>query len=246
MKRAKVFFFVLILWLASCDNPMFRKPPRANVDSLIADQLSQMVDSLIRTRDTAKIGGVLRRLDSVRYQGYANPDSFRRELDKMAAQMKLEREIRLRDVLSRINVYNDAVDGVTIYRPKGAPEFVNIPGTHVFPYIAIAGSTKALNVKYQYCGKDWLFVQGFVAWADGRRFVIDPGLEKSKNNRGDRVWEWSDLTSDSGQIAMLKAVSQADSAIIRFQGQDYRQVDHLISPKGKQAMRDILELWELL
>ena len=50
---------------------------------------------------------------------------------------------------------------------------------------------------------------------------------------------------DDPYIQMLKAISEADEAIVRFKGDSY-QYDHTVTKQEKEAIRDVIELYGLL
>ena len=92
------------------------------------------------------------------------------------------------------------------------------------------------------------FVQRAWAKADGTTINIPQASSRlfgwERDNSGGNIWEWSDapLTSAS-EIAEVRAMANAKSVTVRFEGKQYKN-DRTLSAQQLKAMRDVIAAYE--
>lgn len=166
-------------------------------------------------------------------QGYADKVreyEQRQEDARMAAVRKLNTEV-------------DKVEGVTWYKHPNQPRYLNSRST-VYLYIGRRDQGRPwLRMKVQYAADDWLFVDSVDAWHDGIKEPLVTGYFERDNNTS--IWEWVDVSPQDYQLLVLESLANADEAILRFNGQQYRR-DVTLSSADKRALREVLEAYEVM
>lgn len=153
-------------------------------------------------------------------------------------------EAEKRAAVSRLRKNEDRVEGIIWYQHPNAPRYLNSRST-AYLYIGRRGETGRpwLRMKVQYTASDWLFVNKVTAWHDGiKEPLIDGRFERDNNST---IWEWMDVSPDDYQIEVLRSLANADEAILRFQGTQYRR-DIKLSAKDKKAIREILAAFDAM
>ncbi len=138
----------------------------------------------------------------------------------------------------------DRVEGVTWYKHPNQPRYLNSRST-AYLYIGKKGEAGRpwLRMKVQYTSSDWLFVNNVIAWHDGVKEPLISGSFERDNNS--TIWEWMDVSPDDYQIEVLRSLANANEAILRFEGDQYRK-DVKLSAGDKKAIREVLEAYEVL
>lgn len=138
----------------------------------------------------------------------------------------------------------DRVEGVTWYKHPNQPKYLNSRST-AYLYIGKSGTVGRpwLRMKVQYASSDWLFVKRVIAWHDGiKEPLISGNFERDNNST---IWEWMDVTPDDYQVAILRSLANANEAILRFEGDQYRK-DVKLSGGDKKAIREVLRAYEVM
>lgn len=102
-----------------------------------------------------------------------------------------------------------------------------------------------LRLRIQYAADDWLFIQSYKIKSDSTFFEIVPTDRVNTDNSGGRIWETYDVSMTSDTYKMMKSVSESKEAKIRCNGKQYYD-DRKITPAEKKAIRNVLELYDLL
>lgn len=138
----------------------------------------------------------------------------------------------------------DRVEGVTWYKHPNQPKYLNSRST-AYLYIGKRGAVGRpwLRMKVQYASSDWLFVKRVTAWHDGiKEPLISGNFERDNNST---IWEWMDVSPDDYQVAILRSLANAEEAILRFEGRQYRK-DVNLSAGDKKAIREVLRAYEVM
>lgn len=162
-----------------------------------------------------------------------------------------ERQKIIDELLPRFDVRFDRVTNEQHYVPNAMPKHID-DYSFVIPYIGTRDNLICIKIRYNYVGKDAIFWKSLAIMADEQRYTLDV-----KYNNVTRDYSTlpyfecydQDLTFntplDDSNIQMLKAISEADEAIVRFKGDAYRY-DHTVTKQEKEAIRDVIELYGVL
>lgn len=149
-----------------------------------------------------------------------------------------------RNAVARLIISSDRVEGITWFHHPNRPRYTNSRST-VYLYIGRRDedSRAWLRMKVQYAASNWLFVENVVAWHDGIREPLVAGRFQRDNNQ--TIWEWMDVTPTERQIEILRSLADANEAILRFEGAQYRR-DVTLSAGDKRALLEVLEAFEAM
>lgn len=156
------------------------------------------------------------------------------------------KEEKLQSLLAKMRISEDEVEQCKFYYSKNTPRYIN-HRSFALPYIGTRGSFSWLCALYDYTGEDWVFFEKIVFAVDDQRYTktFDYYDVVRDNDSGD-VWEYVDTTSVSSQdIEIFWAIANSEKTIIRFEGDNHRE-DFVVSENDKQAIRDVLTLYELM
>jgi len=155
---------------------------------------------------------------------------------------RIERERRA--VLDRLRRTEDRIAGVTFFHHQNAPRHLNSRST-VSLYIGTRDNDRRpwLRMRVQYAASNWLFVESVIAWHDGVREPLVSGRFERDNHSS--IWEWTDRTPTELQLEILRSLSMAREAVLRYEGQQYRR-DVTLSEGDKRALREMLQAFEIM
>lgn len=109
-------------------------------------------------------------------------------------------------------------------------------------YIGVNAQKTWLRFKVKYYGDDWLFVSGYKVAADSYRWQ-SPKLDFERDHSSGSVWEWVDVAAGAKEIEVARALSSAQQAAIRFQGNQYYD-DVTLEEDQKQSIKTILAIYK--
>lgn len=146
--------------------------------------------------------------------------------------------------VAKLRKEEDRVEGITWYKHPNQPRYLNSRST-AYLYIGRKGAAGRpwLRMKIQYTSSNWLFVERVVAWHDGIKEPLISGRFERDNNSN--IWEWMDVRPSDGQIELLKSLANANEAILRFEGDQYRK-DVKLSAGDKRAIREVLDAYTIM
>jgi len=148
---------------------------------------------------------------------------------------------RYKVALSNTRITKDPVEGITWYRARTSPTYVNRNG--FFLYIGReTGKAVTLRFKIQYFGSDWLFINSYIINVDGTKYEIQVDSGDLNRDNDSDVWEWYDVIPSSENIAMLKAISTSKHTVVRMVGDQYKK-DVVISTTQKQALSTMFTVY---
>lgn len=167
---------------------------------------------------------------------------------KRAAAETRAKERELASALSNMRKKVDEIQGITFYRHKSAPQYLNTRSI-VEPYIGVDNSSGQafLRLKISYVADDWLFIEKYIVSMDGatQEIPVDR-FEMKRDNAGGEIWEWIDKpANDVRTKILLQRIASSNKVVIRYEGRDYRR-DRTIPASEKQMIKDVLAAYEAL
>jgi hypothetical protein len=157
-------------------------------------------------------------------------------------RQKEQEEGRLAAALSKMHKKVDQIENVTWYRDQSSPRFSNYNGFFLYVGKKPAGDPW-LRLRVQYNADTWLFIESFLVVADGRRFEYNSA--KFDRDNSSEIWEWYDENADTSDLEMIRAIIESKSAVIRFNGRQYRR-DRTITAAEKAALKNVLDAYKVL
>ena len=156
-------------------------------------------------------------------------DDFLDQYNKVSDLQKKQNQV----ALSRLSKRYDKFQDVTWYSSPSSPRYRNYNAFYL--YFGISDNSKLpLRLVVQYENEDWLFIQSATVNVDGENYSISGDWERDNDSR---IWEWIDETLDDR--AMIEAIINSKSAVIRFDGRQYYD-NRTISAAQKKSLRDVL------
>lgn len=134
----------------------------------------------------------------------------------------------------------DDVEKIAWYRDKTTPK---VPlGKSVFAYIGSKGTQHWLRIKIQYAASDWLFVERALVVVDGNKRGQITGSWDRDHSSG-TVWESLDLKVSAENIAVVRAMANAKSVTIRFEGRKHYS-DFKVPARDLKAIQNVLAAFD--
>ena len=154
----------------------------------------------------------------------------------------VQEERGLAAALAKMRKKIDQVENITWYRDQSSSQYSNSNAFYIY-FGKHQTDSPLLRLRVQYNADTWLFIESFLVVTDGRRFEY----EKVKFNRdhSDKIWEWYDEATDAGDMEVIKSIIASKSAVIRFNGQQYRR-DRTITASEKAALQNVLNAYGAL
>ena len=153
---------------------------------------------------------------------------------------------RERTVLAKLNRTDNPVERVSTYRDPSSPTSASARSALYLYVTQLGGEITTLRFVIQYVGGEWLFVERYTFIVDGREMTLAPGRYALERGSGDgEIWESYDVTPGEQEMAIVRAVADADEAILQYHG-ERGQRDRTITADEKQALQNVLEAHEIL
>ncbi|MCB1187674.1 hypothetical protein KDL29_10965 [bacterium] len=245
------------------------------ISSNAREILNADVESLQASGDIAELNALLNKLNyitdnAIKYESEVSKldldglteksiliSSALSELEKIRAKeleeekiikekAKKEQEKKLAKLEKSVRKQYDEFDEITWYTHSSVPKYDNTR-SYLSVYFQVSNS-KARNLRFKnvYTADDWLFIESYEYKTDNNQYSIYKGhfgVERD-NGYGD-IWEWYDDPVDSELRNMLEDIASSKKVLIRYNGKQY-QKDRTISTEEKNAVRDMLELYDSL
>jgi hypothetical protein len=153
----------------------------------------------------------------------------------------VEKSAEFKAALAQMSIKNDQVKNIKWYQDKSSPKYVNRNGFYLYVGASPNFST-TLRLKIQYYGDDWLFIEKYIFNVDGDVYEINPDYGDVETDNDSKVWEWLDISPNSSQVSMLKAISKSKKTIMRLEGSKYYK-DVVITSAQKSAIKRVLVVY---
>lgn len=162
-------------------------------------------------------------------------------------QEKARQEERKSSLISSMKVTKDDFKECTFYEPSRMPYYNNVRSC-VLPYIGQnSNGHKWIVIRYDYAGDEWVFFTKVTILTDEGRYEKEVEyFDRTTGVGGGMVGElYDDVNTTSADIKMLEDMASSANVRVRFEGSDYYR-DITIGDKDKTAIKDVLELYNLL
>lgn len=171
-------------------------------------------------------------------------------LENASQQLKPLKEEKINQLLSTMRLEEDRVRNLKFYNPSAFKYYSDGSWAadircFVLPYIGMDANSCWLRLIYNYTGDDWVFFKSIIFAIDGEQHHRSFNyFDIVHDNEGGDVWEYIDVEVEDSDIDLLKKIASSNETIVRFQGDDYSH-DFTISESDKQAIRDVIMVYEL-
>lgn len=157
----------------------------------------------------------------------------------LAQQTGQQRAKALSQMVSRA----DEAQGVTYYRHRKAPEFLNARSA-LTPYVVVDRSGRVfLLMRNVHVARQSLAPESYTVVADDKVFEFRESFQQGSDAVSS--WEWAEGAVTVGQREMLVAVAAAASAKIRYLGAA-GITEREIPPAERNLIRDVLVAFDAL
>lgn len=211
-----------------------------------ADNLLNKAEVTLQRQDVQEAQRLANLLNE-RYPG--SPQAIRASeivtlIVKAIAENAAAEKERLATATNKMRSENDSIRGITFYEDQTTTDYTDVNSFHL--YIGKDETKIWMRLRIQYTDDDWLFMENFTIRADDQRFDITATYSDIERDNGyGAVWEWYDGSVRQNDIAMLKSIIASNSAILRYNGQQY-YFDREITTAEKQALQNVLDAFVAL
>ncbi|MFP5383059.1 MAG: hypothetical protein ACLGHG_03210 [Gammaproteobacteria bacterium] len=167
------------------------------------------------------------------------------EAERAAAATALaqQTEQQRAKAMSQMVRHTDDAQGVTYYRHRKAPEYLNARSALV-PYVVVDRAGRVhLVMRNVYVARRALALESYTVVADDRVFEFRETFQQGSDAVSS--WEWAEGAVTVGQREMLEAVSSAARAVIRYRGSAGTE-ERTIPPAEGKLIRDVLTAFDAL
>ncbi|MFB9273675.1 hypothetical protein [Cohnella cellulosilytica] len=168
----------------------------------------------------------------------------KQKAEKEAAEKAEADKKRLANATGKLKKEIDEVEGITWYKDKTTPVYVDQNNLHV--YIGVKDETTWLRIRIQYTGDDWVFIDNYKINVDGTNVNIATSYNNVvRDNDYGRVWEYYDGPVSALEYDLLLSIVDSKKTIVRHEGREHR-FDRTVTAKEKQAIKNVLDAYEAL
>jgi len=265
IKALLLAVFIILVLVSTCNNS--QKTTSSNVaNEVVSEQKETTTQQDFSKMTTPEHLAIVKNVFSAAI--YKDPDQQLAEAKKHAAAIdpkepeykeaqdlinakeesinadKQKREAERKQALSKLRLSKDEVRGITWYRHKNSPAYVNSRSDLHLYFGKKDDMVTPLRLVIEYVAEDWLFIKEFIIKADDQTFSIPAGYSMMERDNGyGGIWEWYDQEVTKDDLAMVSAVIASQKAVIRYNGNQYYR-DRTITQKEKQALKEILDAYE--
>lgn len=136
-------------------------------------------------------------------------------------------------------------EGKTWIKPKSAPAYTNQNG--IYCYFQTENNIPSnLRFRVQYYSSEWLFFDKIQFSIDGKAYEYIPLSTETDSGDGGYIWEWFDENvSTVNDKELLKALSNAKSAKMKFIGRQYHNIKN-ISKEQLNGIKRTIDYYKAL
>lgn len=165
------------------------------------------------------------------------------EREAAASALVQQTEQQRANAMSQMLRRTDEAQGVTYYRHRTAPEYLNARSALV-PYVVVDRAGRVhLVMRNVYVARHSLALESYTVVADDQVFEFRESFQQGRDAVSS--WEWAEGAVTVGQREMLVAVSTAASAKIRYLGAA-GTTEREIPPAERKLIRDALVAFDAL
>lgn len=187
-----------------------------------------ILDSIARADSIARLDSIVNVVQQIRI------DSIKR----IKAEEDSATIVRLTPKFRKIK---DEFDEKMWYKSKTAPQ--SLQKSYVYLLFEVT-ETRAgnLRMKIQYAGSDWVLFDYVHFYIDGNTYTIDC-FETQRDNSADWVWERYDFEHPDNSL--LKAMYNASSVKVKYEGDDKSSV-RILSERELNAIKETIDLYKAM
>lgn len=197
---------------------------------------------------------------------YKQSEEYKQTLEEDSSKPQLseteraEKEQLLKEKLSKLKLIHDEFSNIDRYysvnTPTDSQYWYYDQKTFLSPFITKLGNDYELNVISNYYGYGWLFIDDVTVKIDGNFYEPYPEPLKPKFEHEvchgayvseyaiDSVKKLDNTLTDSQYYEILKLMANGNDVVVRFSGK--RGSEDLIIDKDRQAIREVLEAWDII
>ena len=178
--------------------------------------------------NSISFAGKTTREKEIEMQIFAMKNTFKESLDKSKTndsahfqQTAVIDSAKIKELTKYFRIKKDefSTTSEVWYKPKAAPEYINMNGIYCY-FETEHGTPTNLRLKIQYLADDWLFFKTVQFSIDGKAFEYTPSKTSTDNGDGN-IWEWLDEGLTSGDKDLIYALSTAKKAKMKLIGEHY-------------------------
>ena len=133
---------------------------------------------------------------------------------------------------------------LTWFTPKSAPKFANANG--IYCYFKTENNIPSnLRFRVQYLAEDWLFFDQIQFSIDGKAFNYIPSKTETDSGNGGYIWEWFGESVVESDKELIKALSVAKTAKMKFIGKQYYKIKTVTNSQIK-SIKETLDMYNAL
>lgn len=178
-------------------------------------------------------------------------DAGKAAVSNFAVLAEAQQILGIKDALAKCTVEYDAVeDSWTIYTPHYYSVTKRLTcGIGPQLYIANNGEYVAFSELFMYIGNEKLDIDTIVLRGGDYKYTYRCSYDNSSYGYDKKLKCWFATTfflMEPDEIDWLRNLLSAQTVIMRFNGVDYNQYDYTWTPQDRQAITDIINLYDLL
>lgn len=178
-------------------------------------------------------------------------DASKAEVSNFAVLAEAQQILGIKDALAKCTVEYDAVEDDWMVK---TPHYENIDkrltcGIGPELYIADDGEYIAFDESFTYFGTEKLDIDTIVLRGGDYKYTYTCDYDNSGYGFDKKLNRWfagAFFIMESDEIDWLRNLLGAQTVIMRFNGVDYNHYDYTWTPQDRQAITDIISLYDLL
>lgn len=216
--------------------------------NLVVDAINSIGDVTLERKDVIDAADKAYNALTLVEKGYVtNSDVLVAAKTQLSGLEEEKRKGEITALLKHMRSVTDEVTGITWYSSTTQPKYINTR-SFLFPYIGkFDAGLLSLRIRFNYAGDDWIFFKKVTIVSDEMRYSYSFDYFDIQRDTalGAYLHETADILAEPKDIHMLYDIANSKKTIVRFEG-DYSQYDLTVSSADKQAVADLLKLYELL
>lgn len=180
--------------------------------------------------------------DSIRRKVYSLNGGADTHIGENSSVPKID-STKIKEMLPYFEIKKDkfSPEGLTWYKPKDAPKYINSNGIYCYFAKDSKGRPYNLRLKIQYESDEWLFIETiyFSIGDKAYRYIPD---DVERDHRDGRIWEWTDEAFNSSIKEFIDALIASSSAEMKINGSQYYDIKE-ITNKQIQSIKRTVDLY---
>lgn len=199
-------------------------------------------------------------------EDYKQTEEYKQNIENYSNKPELsetersEKEQLLKEKLSKLKLIHDDFSETDVYFSTNTPadkqHWQSNVKTFISPSIIKKENEYLLSIVSNYYGDDWLFIDDVTVKIDGEFYEpypkpMKPNFERETCYGGyvserciNSVKNLNNTVVDSQYYDILKKMVDGKNVVVRFSGS--KGTKDLIIDKDKQAIREVLEAWDII